>query len=134
MLGQDIQRFFPEMADNQDRGGRADPADQPAAQVAFDSQQGGRHPDFTGNAAELAAVGFVLNPFPGKYRLFPGAQLRQRSHDRGFIPAGPNGNNGPAVFLVAKNGAQDTGFELLHIPSGNLYGNASAAAVLRHLP
>ena len=119
MLGQDVQRFFPKMTDNQDRGGRADSADQPAAQVPLNSQQGGRHTDFTGNAAELAAVGFMLNPFPGEYRLFPGAQLRQCSHNRGFIAAGPNGNNGPAVFLVAKNGAQDTGFQLLHIPSGN---------------
>ena len=120
MLGQDRQRLFPEMADNQDSCGGTDSADQPAAQVPFDAQQRGRHPDFTGNTAELAAVGFMLNPFPGEYRLFPGAQLRQCSHDCGLIPAGPDGNNRPAVFLIAKNGAQDTGFQLLHTPSGNL--------------
>ena len=117
MLGKNGQGFLPEDLDNEGGGGGTDPADEAAAKVPLDAEEGGGRFQLTGTAAELPPVSPVLNPVTGENSLLPGRKLRQGTDHRQLIAAGADSYNGPTVFLIAENGADDRRFELVHVPS-----------------
>ena len=122
VLGKNGEGILPELTDDQYRRGRADPADQAAAEIALDAQEGSGRLNLAGDAFELAAVGLMLGPLAGENRLFPGTQLRQGADDSDLAPPGADGQHGPSVFLVAENGSKNSGLQLFHEPLLILYG------------
>ena len=61
--------------------------DEAAAEETFYTQECCGRFQFTGDAAELAAVGTVLSPFAGEDSLLAGAEFRQGTGDSDLRPA-----------------------------------------------
>jgi hypothetical protein len=109
------QRVGTEALDDASGGDRADPLDQPGAQVALDTLDGGREDLCAPLGLELAAILLVGRPGPLQPQTLAGVDLGQVADDghQVGVAGGVKADDRVAGFLVIVGDALDSAVELI---------------------